>query len=105
MRRRIKNNILWWLRIGAIPAMMFSALNAVGITALAAPKNDVGADVIVNTAIASPVANVIKAAPISEAVIESAPKQETDISYLTTGTTAAIYMRADADIFRKDFKI
>jgi hypothetical protein len=96
MRRRIKNKILLWFRIGAIPAMMFSVLNAVGITTLVAPKNDVSADMVVNSSIASPSANVIKAAPTSEAVLKPASKENTDIGYLTTGTTVAVYMRTDA---------
>ena len=96
MKRRIKSKILSWFKIGAIPAMIFSALNAVGIATLVSPKNDVGTDAVVSTSIASPATNIIKAAPISEAVIEPAPKQQIDISYLTTGTTVAVYMRADA---------
>jgi hypothetical protein len=99
MKQRIKNKVLLWFRMGAIPAIIFSALNAVGITTLAAPKNDAGKDVVANSSItASPSSDVIKAAPISEAVIEPAPKRKTDISYLQTGTTVVAYMQTDTPI-------
>jgi hypothetical protein len=98
MKRRIKNKILLWFRIGVIPAMIFSLLNAVGITTLAAPKNDTGTGIVNSSIITSQSPGTIKPTPISEAVIESAPLLTTDISYLTIGTSAAIYQRADAVI-------
>jgi hypothetical protein len=99
MKRKIKNKILLWFRMGTIPAMIFSALNAVGITTLTAPRYDAGADVEVSSSIAAPPSSdAIKTAPISEVIIEPAPKQKTDISYLQTGTSVVAYMRTDTPI-------
>jgi hypothetical protein len=98
MKQNFKDKIYKLFRIGALPAVLFTVLNMFGITSFPARNHSVSAgmnDTIVDSSIAPPISDVIKATPASERIITVTPSKDIDISYLSIGTSVAVFATRD----------